>query len=104
MSEKSGRGRAFASASVYLHGTAMQPLHAYLDFRQYLKDWYAEQKRINPRYSHRLFARKAGLTSTGFFSEVISGKRQLTQAAVLRFGKALKLNAQDQAGFECLVA
>lgn len=82
----------------------MQPLHAYLDFRQYLKDWYAEQKRINPRYSHRLFARKAGLTSTGFFSEVISGKRQLTQAAVLRFGKALKLNAQDQAGFECLVA
>jgi uncharacterized protein (TIGR02147 family) len=82
----------------------MQPLSSYLDFRQFLKDWYAEQKRINPRYSHRLFARKAGLTSTGFFSEVLAGKRRLTQAAALRFSRALRLNAQDQAGFECLVA
>ena len=82
----------------------MQPLRSYDDFRRFLKDWYAEQKRNNPRYSQRTFARKAGLTSTGFFSEVIAGKRQLTQAAVLRFSKALKLNAQDQAAFESLVA
>jgi uncharacterized protein (TIGR02147 family) len=82
----------------------MQPISSYSDYRQFLKDWFEAQKRINPRYSHRLFARKAGLTSTGFFSEVIAGKRQLTQAAILRFAKALKLSAQDQAGFECLVA
>lgn len=82
----------------------MQPLNAYLDYRQYLRDFYQEQKRRNPRYSHRLFALKAGLTSTGFFSEVLSGKRQLAPAAVLRFCKALKLNAQEQACFETLVA
>jgi uncharacterized protein (TIGR02147 family) len=82
----------------------MQPLNAYLDYRQYLRDFYEEQKRRNPRYSHRLFALKAGLTSTGFFSEVLSGKRQLATAAVLRFCKALKLNAQEQANFEILVA
>ena len=82
----------------------MQPLNAYLDYRQYLRDFYEEQKRRNPRYSHRLFALKAGLTSTGFFSEVLSGKRQLAPAAVLRFCKALKLTTQEQACFETLVA
>src|SRR5438445_4634382 len=82
----------------------MQPLSTYLDYRQYLRDYYREQKRRNPRYSHRLFARKAGLTSTGFFSEVMTGKRQLAPAALLRFCKALKLNAQEQAFFEHLVA
>lgn len=82
----------------------MQPLNTYLDYRRYLRDFYDEQKRRNPRYSHRLFALKAGLTSTGFFSEVLSGKRRLAHAAVLRFCKALKLNAQEQANFEILVA
>ena len=65
----------------------MQPLNTYLDYRQYLRDFYAEQKRRNPRYSHRLFALKAGLTSTGFLSETLSGKRQLAPAAPKR-GKA----------------
>ncbi|MEO7427260.1 MAG: TIGR02147 family protein [Fibrobacteria bacterium] len=82
----------------------MEPLSTYLDYRQYLRDFYAEQKRRNPRYSHRLFAQKAGLTSTGFFSEVMNGKRQIAPATLLRFCKALKLNAQDQAYFEHLVA
>jgi uncharacterized protein (TIGR02147 family) len=82
----------------------MQPLSTYLDYRQYLRDHYEEQKRRNPRYSHRLFALKAGLTSTGFFSEVLSGKRQLAPAAALRFCKALKLTGQEQTYFENLVA
>ena len=82
----------------------MQPIATYLDYRQFLRDHYAEQKRRNPRYSHRLFARKAGLTSSGFYSEVLNGKRQLAPAAVLRFAKALKLTAPEQAYFECLVA
>src|SRR4051812_25826266 len=83
---------------------AMQPLSTYLDYRQYLRDQYAEQKARNPRYSQRVFARKAGLSSSGFYSEVLNGKRQLAPAAVLRFAKALKLSAPEQAYFEALVA
>lgn len=82
----------------------MEPIIAYADYRQFLRDFHAEQKRINPRYSHRLFARKASLASSGFFSEVVAGKRKLTQATVLRFGQAMKLTAAEQAYFECLVA
>ncbi|MBW8886150.1 MAG: TIGR02147 family protein [Fibrobacteres bacterium] len=82
----------------------MEPITAYADYRQYLRDFHAEQKRINPRYSHRLFARKASLASSGFFSEVVAGKRKLTQATVLRFSQAMKLGAAEQAYFECLVA
>jgi len=82
----------------------MQPVTAYLDYRQYLRDQYAEQKARNPRHSQRLFARKAGLSSNGFYSEVLNGKRQLAPAAVLRFSRALKLSAPEQAYFETLVA
>lgn len=81
----------------------MEPITAYFDYRLFLRDYYAEQKRINPRYSHRLFARKASLASSGFFSEVVAGKRRLTPATLLRFGQAMKLTAQEQAYFECLV-
>lgn len=82
----------------------MQPISSYLDYRKYLRDHYAEQKERNPRYSQRVFARKAGLSSTGFYSEVLNGKRQLAPAAVLRFAKALKLTAPEQTFFEALVA
>ena len=82
----------------------MEPITAYADYRQFLRDFYAEQKRINPRYSHRLFARKASLSSSGFFTEVVAGKRRLTQATVLRFSQAMKLGSPEQTYFECLVA
>ena len=81
-----------------------EKITAYSDYRLYLKDFFAEQKRLNPRYSHRLFALKAGFASTGFFHEVAAGKRNLTSSALMRFGKAMKLDAQEQAYFECLVA
>jgi uncharacterized protein (TIGR02147 family) len=82
----------------------MQPVSSYIDYRQFLRDFFAEQKRLNPRFSHRLFARRAGLSSSGLFSEVMDGKRKLTHASLLRFCKAMKLAGQDQAYFECLVA
>lgn len=82
----------------------MEPITAYADYRQYLRDYHADQKRGNPRYSHRLFARKASLSSSGFFSEVVAGKRRLTQATVLKFSRAMKLDAPQHAYFECLVA
>jgi uncharacterized protein (TIGR02147 family) len=82
----------------------MEPITAYVDYRQFLRDFFTEQKRINPRYSHRLFARKASLSSSGFLSEVIGGKRKLTQATLLRFSQAMKLGAPEHAYFEGLVA
>jgi uncharacterized protein (TIGR02147 family) len=81
----------------------MEPITAYVDYRQFLRDFHSEQKRINPRYSHRLFARKASLASSGFFSEVVSGKRKLTPATLLRFSQAMKLSAHEHAYFGCLV-
>ena len=82
----------------------MEKITAYSDYRRFLKDYFADQKRQNPRYSHRLFALKAGVASTGFFHEVAAGKRNLTSSALVRFGKAMKLDAQEQVYFECLVA
>jgi uncharacterized protein (TIGR02147 family) len=92
-----------AAVSAYLW-KAMEPLNTYLDYRLYLRDYYADQKQRNPQYSHRLFAQKAKLTSSGYFSEVLAGKRNLTAATMLRFARAMRLSASDQGYFECLVA
>lgn len=81
----------------------MEPITAYTDYRLFLRDFHSGQKLLNPRYSHRMFARKASLSSSGFFSEVVAGKRKLTQATLLKFSQAMKLGAQEHAYFECLV-
>jgi uncharacterized protein (TIGR02147 family) len=82
----------------------MPVVHSYTDYRLFLRDYLAEQKKLNTRYSQRLFAKRAGLSSMGFLSEVLSGKRHLSPNAILRFAKVMKLKGQDLAFFECLVA
>jgi uncharacterized protein (TIGR02147 family) len=76
----------------------------YLDYRRFLNDFFAFKKSLNRHYSHRLFARKAGINSSGYFSEVLSGRRQLPLAQVPAFAKAMDLGDKEKAYFELMVA
>ena len=38
---------------------SLPDLYAYLDYRKYLEDWFDARKAANPRFSHRMFARRA---------------------------------------------
>lgn len=75
----------------------------YIDYRLYLSDYYKNRKKRNPHYSHRFFLQKAGIRSTGFFSSVISGKRNLTTQTTLRFAVALKLKKDERDYFQNMV-
>lgn len=79
-------------------------LYAYLDFRRYLADWFAARKAANPRYSHRLFARKAGHKNPSLLLLVTQGKRNLSPTNVRGFARALGLSADDVRFFSHLVA
>jgi uncharacterized protein (TIGR02147 family) len=81
----------------------MISIYQYLDYRLFLREYYARRKQQDSKYSHRYFADKAGISSTGFFSDVLTGKRNLTPSLILKFGKALKLSAREQEYFENLV-
>jgi uncharacterized protein (TIGR02147 family) len=82
----------------------MVSVFAYLDYRKYLADYYQARKAVNRHFSYRLIADKAGIPSTGYFSEVLSGRRNLTRAKIPKFAKAFGLNDAESAYLELLVA
>lgn len=75
----------------------------YLDYRKFLIDFYGFKKSVNKHFSHRVFARKAGLTSSGYFSEIINGVRNLSKNKVAKFAKGLELEDKERAYFELMV-
>ena len=75
----------------------------YLDHRAFLRDWFDAKKSQNPRFSHRLFARLAGLRSPSALAHVVSGRRNLSPATVEAFSKAMKLDEERAGYFAALV-
>lgn len=78
-------------------------LFSYQDYRQYLRDFYAEEKKRNPKFSFRYFARIAGLPSFNYLKLIMDGKRNLTPFYIKKFVKGLKLNGFGTTYFETLI-
>jgi uncharacterized protein (TIGR02147 family) len=81
----------------------MNSLFEYMNFRDYLRDYYAEKKKQHSFYSFRLFAQKAGFASPNFLKLVIDGKRNVSKSSVFRFSKALGHSKKEADYFENLV-
>jgi uncharacterized protein (TIGR02147 family) len=80
-------------------GTAVH-IFEYLDYRQYLRDFYARQKALGKSFSHRAFSRRAGLRSSNYLSLIMKGERDLSSEMAPRFAKACGL-ARREADFFC---
>lgn len=78
-------------------------VHRYLDFRAFLRDWFAARREADPRFSRRAFARLAGKSSPGLLAEVMDGDRQLTPAMVEAFAGAMGLGRAEADFFAALV-
>lgn len=75
----------------------MRTIFGYLDYRQYLRDYYEEKKSAG-KISLRIFSQKAGFTAPNYLKLVMDGERNLSPASVRKFIKALSL-AKDEAEF-----
>jgi uncharacterized protein (TIGR02147 family) len=75
----------------------------YLDYRKLLADYYSFKKSLNRHFSHRMFAQKAGINSSGYFSEVLNGRRNLAKAQIRKFAKAMDLGERESLYFELMV-
>jgi uncharacterized protein (TIGR02147 family) len=72
----------------------------YLDYRAFLRAFYAQQKRKSAAFSHRAFSRRAGLRSSNYLSLIMKGERDLSSEMAPRFAKACGLG-KGEADFFC---
>lgn len=81
----------------------MKEIFAYTDYRKFLADYFEEQKRNSPHFSHRYFSQKAGFSTSNFLYLVINGKRNLTKESIFKIATAMKLAKKEMEYFENLV-
>lgn len=76
----------------------------YIDYREFLEDFYDEQKAENKAFSFQYFANKAGFKSKSFIKLVIDGKKNLTPDSTQKLNNVLKLKEKAFSYFCDLVA
>jgi uncharacterized protein (TIGR02147 family) len=76
----------------------------YTDFRQYLRDFYAYQKKSLKCFSYKYFSTKAGFKNKGFVYNIFNGTKRLSKTNVFRLCRAMNLNRHECEYFENMVA
>jgi uncharacterized protein (TIGR02147 family) len=82
----------------------MTDIFTYLDFKQYLRDYYAEKKKTNYRFSYQYFAQKAGFNNKGFIFNIMKGAKKLTQTHCYQLSRGLDHSKKEAEYFKCIVA
>lgn len=80
----------------------MKPILSYLDFREYLRDFYAERKKKS-RFSYREFSKMAGFSSPVFIKLVIEGKANVRKSSIAKLSNAMGLKGEERRYFRNLV-
>jgi len=75
----------------------------YTDYRNYLGDFYKDQKSRNSYFSYRYFAGKAKISSIGLYKDVVDGKQSLSRRAISKFSEAMGLSKREAEYFEAMV-
>jgi uncharacterized protein (TIGR02147 family) len=79
-------------------------VYQYLDYRAFLRDYYAKKKELTRGFSHRSFSRRAGLKSPNYLKLVMDGARSLSPQMAARFAAACGLDDHASQYFVHLVA
>ena len=81
----------------------MTSVFDYQNYRLFLSDFLSYKKQHEKGFSQRDILRKMGVSSTGFLSNVLSGRNNLTTTQVASLSKVLKLKKAETAYFEAMV-
>ncbi len=95
------RARALRSGGVM---ESPSDVYGYLDYRAYLRDFYAARKAKSVGFSYRSFSRRAGVSSPNYLKLVIEGQRSLSAKMAERFAQACGLDSDASRYFVHLVA
>jgi uncharacterized protein (TIGR02147 family) len=75
----------------------------YTDYRILLGDLYKEKKNEWSSFSYRYICTKVGFTSAGFFTNILNGKRNISDELIFKFAELFCFNRQETEYFEYLV-
>lgn len=81
----------------------MKNIISYTDFRQYIRDFYEEQKRTSA-FSWREFNKRAGFTSPNYLKLVCDGKSKLSKVKIEPVARAMNLVDYEATYFALLVS
>jgi len=94
---------AKVKAPVLEKAALLPEVFTYLDHRDFLKEWFETKRTLSKAFSYRTFARKAGFASHAFLSEVIQGRRNLSEESAEKCLPALGLAGEAAKYFLLLV-
>lgn len=80
----------------------MRPITEYHDYREYMRDFYAERKRSS-YFTWRKFASLAGFASPAYLKLVSDGKTSLSKPGIAKAARAMGLEGFDYTYFTLLV-
>jgi uncharacterized protein (TIGR02147 family) len=75
----------------------------YTDCRNYLSDYYKDQKKRYPYFSYRYFAGKARISSIGLYKDVVDGRQSLSRRVIAKFSEAMGHSKREAEYFEAMV-
>lgn len=81
----------------------MTSVSGYQQYREYLRDFYEDQKRRKTGFTYARFSAAAGIASPNYYKLVMDGQKNLTPENVIRFARALRLADTEADYFEALV-
>ena len=81
----------------------MISIFEYQQYREFVRDYYLDQKRRKTGMTYARFSAAAGIRSPNYMKLVIDGEKNLTQENVVRFSRALGLSEAEADYFEALV-
>ncbi|MBR4916561.1 MAG: TIGR02147 family protein [Fibrobacter sp.] len=75
----------------------------FLDYREFLKDYYNTKKMANPAFSLRVFSDKIGFKAKDFISRVMNGEKKLSTQSIPKVANGLRLGKHETEFFVALV-
>jgi uncharacterized protein (TIGR02147 family) len=75
----------------------------YTDYRAYLRAYFDERKKNDPKFSHRYLCRRLGLAAPNSIMLVMQGKRNITRSLAFRISEEFKHSIKEAEYFESMV-
>lgn len=78
-------------------------VYQFTNYREYLKVYFEERKKHDPKFSHRYLSRRLGLSSPNFIMMVMQGKRNLTRSLAFKISQEFNHEDKEAEYFESIV-
>jgi uncharacterized protein (TIGR02147 family) len=75
----------------------------YTDYRILLADLYQQRKSEWAAFSYRYICSKVGISSAGFFTNILNGKRNISDELIFKFAELFGFSSVETEYFECMV-